>query len=163
MSSDLLEVGRIVKVHGLRGEILVELYSDFPDRLDPGSVLTRSDGGELVVETSRLHQGRWLIFFEGIRGREAAEALGRPTLLAERRVVEGALWIDDLIGCLVELPDGTSVGVVAGVEANPASDLLVLDSGALVPLTFVLEHEPSVKVVIDPPEGLLELASGGGL
>ena len=159
MTSDLLEVGRIVKVHGLRGEVLVELFSDFPDRLAPGSVLTRSDGGELVVASSRLHQGRWLVQFEGVAGREGAEALGRASLLAERREVPGAMWIDELEGCAVELSDGTQVGLVVAVEANPASDLLVLDTGALVPLRFVLTHEPSVRVVIDPPEGLLELGT----
>jgi 16S rRNA processing protein RimM len=159
MASDLLEVGRIVKVHGLKGEVLVELFSDFPDRLNPGSVLTRADGGELTVKSSRVHQGRWLVFFEGVSGREAAEALGRPTLLAERRDVPGAMWIDELEGCVVALEDGTEVGVVVAVEANPASDLLVLDSGALVPLRFVLSHDPKVRVVIDPPEGLLELGN----
>lgn len=159
MASDLLEVGRIVKVHGLRGEVLVELFSDFPDRLSAGSVLIRDDGGEMTVESSRLHQGRWLVSFRGVAGREAAEALGRPTLLAERREVPGAMWIDELEGCTVELEDGTVVGSVVAVEANPASDLLVLTTGALVPLRFVVSHEPRIRIVIDPPEGLLELGA----
>jgi 16S rRNA processing protein RimM len=161
VGADLLEVGRILRAHGLRGEVLVELLSDFPDRLSARSVLVRADDGtELVVERSRQHQGHWLVTFEGIDDRGGAEGLGRPLLLAERRSVPGAMWIDQLVGCVVELVDGTAVGSVVAVEANPASDLLVVDTGALVPLTFVIEHEPSRRVVIDPPAGLLELAEG---
>jgi 16S rRNA processing protein RimM len=64
--------------------------------------------------------------------------------------------VHELIGATAVLVDGTEVGTVDGVEANPASDLLVLDSGALVPVVFVTAHEPG-RVTIDPPEGLLDL------
>ena len=52
--------------------------------------------------------------------------------------------------------DGVERGRVVEVEENPASDILVLDSGALVPLTFVVEIEPNERIVIDAPEGLFE-------
>jgi len=157
MTPDLLEVGRIAKAHGLRGEVVVDLWSDLPERLDRGAAV-ETDEGVLVVASSRIHQGRYLVSFEGFANRSAAEGLAGLVLRGPPIEVPGAMWIRDLIGCAVELPDGTVVGRVAAVESNPASDLCVLDDGTLVPLTFVIEHDPGVRVVIDPPEGLLELA-----
>ena len=116
-----------------------------------------SDEGSLLVERSRLHQGRFLVFFEGVASREAAEGLKGLVLRAPRRELPGAMWIDELVGCRVELGDGSIVGRVAAVEANPASDLLVHEDGRLIPLRFVTTHEPATRVVIEPPEGLLEL------
>jgi 16S rRNA processing protein RimM len=71
-------------------------------------------------------------------------------------VDEGTFWVHELVGAAVALVDGTAVGVVTEVESNPASDLLVLDSGALVPIVFVVDHGPGT-VTIDPPEGLFDL------
>ena len=61
-----------------------------------------------------------------------------------------------MIGAVVRDRSGTDLGRVAAVEANPAHDLLVLDSGALVPMVFVVSHEHGV-VLVDPPEGLFDL------
>ena len=61
----------------------------------------------------------------------------------------------ELVGAQVLLADGTAVGTVVEVEANPASDLLVLDDGALVPVVFITAQAPG-RVTIDPPDGLLE-------
>jgi len=66
------------------------------------------------------------------------------------------IWIDQLFGAEVIDASGVSRGVVVDVEANPASDLMVLDNGALVPLTFVVALEANAKVEIDAPEGLFE-------
>ncbi len=158
MTDDLLEVGRITKAHGLRGEVVVVLWSDMVDRLDPGSELI-TDQGTLRVVSSRLHQGRHLVVFEGFTDRTAAEGLHSLELRAPHREVPGVMFIHELIGCAVERTDGTAVGTVAAVESNPASDLCVLEDGRLVPLTFVVTHEPGVRLVIDPPPGLLELGS----
>src|ERR671918_797104 len=65
------------------------------------------------------------------------------------------LWVHDLIGSEVVTVGGDAVGTCVAVVANPASDLLELDSGALVPVVFVVERAPG-RVTIDPPEGLLE-------
>jgi 16S rRNA processing protein RimM len=153
----VLEVGRITKAHGIKGEVLVELVTDRVERVAPGSVLTTGDGGKLVVVASRAHQGKWIVAFEGVPTRTDAEAMRGTVLLAEP--IEGAgdtLWVHELIGADVVEVDGTPRGTVESVLANPASDLLVLDGGALVPLAFVVGHEPG-RVVIDPPEGLFEL------
>lgn len=155
MTPDLLEVGRITKAHGLRGDVLVLLWSDVADRLAPGSVL-RVDDRELVVASSQVYQDRFLVHFVGVDDRTPAEGLRGKVLLAEPTEVEGELLVHELIGCEVVLPDGTVVGRVELVEANPASDLLVLEGGGLVPLTFLVEHTPNERIVIDPPAGLLD-------
>jgi 16S rRNA processing protein RimM len=69
---------------------------------------------------------------------------------------EGELWVHEVIGAEVRDRAGARIGRVDAVQANPAHDLLVLDTGALVPMVFVVEHAPGV-VVVDLPDGLLEL------
>jgi len=117
-----------------------------------------TDAGPLRVGGSRPHQHRWIVAFEGVGSREAAEDLRGTTLRAEPIADEdGALWVHRLIGAEVVSTDGRSWGPVASVEANPASDLLVLVGGGLVPTVFVVDESglPD-RLVIDPPEGLLE-------
>lgn len=150
-------MGRITKAHGVRGDVLVALSSDRTERLDPGSVLS-TDRGPLTVVRSSRHQDRWIVAFEEIPGREVAEAW-RGTVLRAEPIDDDdgkALWVHELIGATVALADGGVVGTIVEVEANPAADLLVLDSGALVPVVFVTDQRPG-RVTIDPPEGLLEL------
>ena len=152
----MLEVGRIVKAHGIRGEVIVDLVTNRPDlRLAPGSVLS-SDRGALEVLTSTPHQNRWIVAFRGIDDRNTAETYRDTVLRAEP--VEGdddTLWVHELIGSEVFDLEGRSYGPVEAVEANPASDLLVLSGDRLVPLVFVKTRLPG-RVVIDPPAGLLD-------
>ena len=143
----------MVKPHGLRGEVLVKLLTDRQERLEVGSVL-HSPGGRLEVRASRAHQGGFLVCFAGITSREAADGLRGAALSAPPLDDPGVLWVHRLIGAEVVGVDGTAYGPVVAVEANPASDLLVLEGGGLVPLRFVTDHAPGL-VVIDPPEGLL--------
>jgi len=151
-----LEIGRIGRAHGLRGEVSVTLSSERPERLAPGAILY-ADGRELVVEKARPHSGRWLVFFAGIGDRTAAEALLGVVLSGEPLPTEaGELWVHELIGAAVRDRAGHDLGPVLAVEANPASDLLVLDGDVLVPIAFVVEQGPGF-VVIDPPEGLLDV------
>jgi 16S rRNA processing protein RimM len=150
----LLEVGRVTRPHGLRGEVVVDLTTDRVERLTPGAVLS-SDAGDLTVAAARPHQHRWIVTFEGHAGREAAERLRGLALRAEALDDPDALWVHDLVGSDVVTVDGEVAGTCVAVVANPASDLLELDGGALVPVVFVVERTPG-RVVIDPPEGLLE-------
>jgi 16S rRNA processing protein RimM len=154
----LLEVGRITKPHGVRGDVLVALITDRTDRLDPGSVL-QTDRGPLTVVRSSRHQDRWIVQFEQFDDRSQVEDWRGVVLRAEpggAPVEDGAYWVHELVGAEVVLADGTAVGRVEEVESNPASDLLVLDGGQLVPVVFVTAQEPG-RITIDPPEGLLEL------
>ena len=140
----LLEVGRIVKAHGIRGEVAVRLTADIPERVTPGSVF-QTTRGPLTVERSKPFQQGYIIAFSGVTDRNEAELLrglilkGEPLDLDDDDVI----WIDDLFNALV-------------VEEYPASDLLVLVSGVLIPLTFVVEVEPNERFVVDAPEGLFE-------
>ena len=162
MTDARLEVGRIGKPHGLAGEVTAVFISQLSERTEPGATLYAGERA-LVIETSRPHRQGWIIRFEGFADRDAAETL-RGSVLSAPPAADGesadvaseALWVHELVGCEVVDRDGRSLGKVAEIEANPAHDLLVLDGGVLVPMPFVVEHEAG-RVVVDLPEGLLEL------
>ena len=143
-----------MKVHGLAGEVVVELWGD-ARRLDPGTAL-RSDAGVLEVVAARPHQGRHLVRFAGVDDRPGAERLRGLVLRAEPLEVPDVLWVHELVGAEVVTVAGRSLGTVVAVEANPASDLMVLEGGGLVPLRFVTRVEPATRVEVDVPEGLVD-------
>lgn len=152
----MLEVGSIVKPHGLRGEVIVALTTNREERVAPGAVL-RADGRELRVERSSPHRGRFIVSFEGVTGIDAAEELRDLRLFAPPIDDPGVLWVHEMIGARVEDVDGRRLGTVEAVQANPASDLLVLDSGALIPLRFVVNSDPGAVITVDVPAGLVDL------
>ena len=154
----LLEVGRIDKPHGVRGDVVVSLITTETSRVAVGSTLHAGDR-QLVVTASRPHQHRYVVTFEGVQGREGAEAVSGLVLRAEAVAdpADDDLWVHRLIGSRVVEPDGTDRGVVESVQDNPASDLLVLDTGALVPLRFLVERDAQDRLVVDVPVGLFEL------
>ncbi len=153
----LLEVGSVVKPHGLRGDVIVTLSTNRQERLAPGAVLAAGDGRQLEVVRSSPHHGRFIVTFDGVDGIDAAESLRGTALYARPLDDPDTLWVHELIGSRVEDGAGTVIGTVVEVEANPASDLLVLDGGALIPLRFVVGTEPGVRVVVELPAGLLDL------
>jgi 16S rRNA processing protein RimM len=158
----LLEVGRIEKAHGLRGDVIVKLTSNVESRLAVGSVLFADAAGarRLDVRAAQRHQHRWIVTFAGLTRREDADALHGTTLFAEPTGDDGdddPLWIHELIGASVREADGRDRGTVVAVIDNPASDLLELDSGALVPLRFVVDHDrPGALVTVEVPAGLFD-------
>jgi 16S rRNA processing protein RimM len=163
-----LQVGRVIRPHGLRGEVLVEGVSNRPERFTAGSVLV-AGGREMVVLAGRPFGGpepagrpargkRWLVSFEGVIDRDGAEALRGAVLEGQPLdddLPEGEWWVHDLVGAEVVDLGGRLLGRVEAVEANPAHDLLVLEGGGLVPVVFVVETAPG-RVVVDPPAGLLD-------
>ncbi|MDZ4827563.1 MAG: ribosome maturation factor RimM [Actinomycetota bacterium] len=152
-----LEVGRVSKAHGLRGEVLVIPVTNQPERFDAGARLWL-DGREVTIVTSRASRDAFVVRFEGVADRDGAEAIRGLVLTAEPlgAAPEGEVWIHEVIGSEVRDRNGTVLGRVVSVEANPAHDLLVLDSGVLIPMVFVVEQMPGA-VVVDLPEGLLDL------
>ena len=157
---ELLKVGRVLRAHGLRGAVVVDLWTDRPERLDPGTVLASSRGSMLVESSRRLGgpKEHYLVHFESVGDRPAAEALAGLELSAEALEVPGTLWVHELVGCVVRDAAGLELGRVAAVESNPASDLLVLEAGGLIPVRFVTGHDPSGRTVdVDIPDGLLEV------
>ena len=149
-----LQVGHVGKAHGLQGEVNVRLTTDRVERVSPGSKLF-TDDAELVVTKARPHQKGFIVFFDGVTTREAAEALRGLSLYAHAIEDPQTIWVHDLIGAQIRETDGTERGTVEAVQENPASDLLVTSEGALVPLTFLVERIEGV-LVIDPPAGLFE-------
>ena len=153
----MLAVGRIVKPHGLRGEVIVALTTNRDERVAAGSVLRDRHGTAFRVTSSSAHHGRFIVTFDGVEGIDAAQALRDTELFAPPIDDPEALWVHELVGADVVDRTGSVLGVVESVQENPASDLLVLEGGALIPLRFVVGLEPGVRVTVDVPDGLLDL------
>ncbi|MEZ5410772.1 MAG: ribosome maturation factor RimM [Acidimicrobiales bacterium] len=155
-AGDLLEVGRITRPHGLKGGVVVDLVTDrVAERTAPGAVLWAGER-RLEVVTAQPHQGsKWLVAFAGVTSREEADRLHGRVLRAEPIDDPDALFVHELIGRTVVDQHGKAHGPVVSVVANPASDLLELADGRLVPMVFVTgsaDDEVSVTV----PAGLLD-------
>ncbi|MFC5221308.1 ribosome maturation factor RimM [Bifidobacterium leontopitheci] len=183
---ELLRVCRIGRAQGLKGEVNVYLFTDEPEyRFAPDSVLYTRDGGEeYVVEHARTHNNRWIVKFDRLGDRNAAEAVNGLELFGEPddpedMLEEDAWYPKDLVGLEARLADGNGLGlpdgqvvgkvvdVIDGAQsllkirlANPVRDEAtgeVTESTALVP--FVDELVPD----IDLEEGYLTIDSPGGL
>ena len=154
----LLEVGHIRRAHGLRGDVFVQLLSDSDVRVATGSEFF-ADGERLVVESSRVaSNGRRIVKFAQIPDRTAAEKYANRALRGRPIDDPDALWVHEMIGRLVVEIDGTTRGVCVAVLANPAADLLELDTGALVPSNFVVSLGDET-ITVDTPDGLFDLDS----
>jgi 16S rRNA processing protein RimM len=151
----LLKVGRIDKAHGLRGEVLVSLSTNRDERVAPGTILTLEGGRELTILHSVPMGHRFIVAFDGVLDRNTAELIAHRDLYAEPLEDPEALWVHELIGKRVIDQDDVDRGVIEAVQENPASDLLVLESGALVPLRFVVSTSDDV-LRVDVPDGLFE-------
>ncbi|QKV92323.1 ribosome maturation factor RimM [Streptomyces sp. NA02950] len=165
-----LVVARIGRAHGIKGEVTVEVRTDEPElRLAPGAVLATepASAGPLTIETGRVHSGRLLLRFEGIRDRTGAEGLRNILLIAEidpEEVPEDPeeFYDHQLIDLDVVTVDGTEVGRISEISHLPYHDLLIVrrPDGGEVMIPFVSEVVPEIdleaqRAVIDPPRGLL--------
>ncbi|MBD3009818.1 ribosome maturation factor RimM [Streptomyces sp. 5-10] len=168
-----LVVARIGRAHGIKGEVTVEVRTDEPElRLGPGAVLATepASAGPLTIESGRVHSGRLLLRFEGVRDRNAAEALRNTLLIAEVDPEElpedpEEFYDHQLIDLDVVTVDGTEVGRISEISHLPYQDLLIVKrpDGGEVMIPFVSEVVPEIdleaqRAVIDPPPGLLDEA-----
>jgi 16S rRNA processing protein RimM len=132
-----LVVGRIIKPHGTRGEMLVEVLSDFPDRFAPGSRLEAGDPEgrrtPLTVSATRNDRGRNLVSFAEVHDRDAAESLRGALLSIDRREAtplgEDTFYEWQLDGLEVVDEDGRRLGTFARVLEGGGGDLWVVDTG----------------------------------
>lgn len=166
-------VGRIARAHGLKGQVIVNLETDFPEaRFQPGAELFVERSGQvepLTVTTVRFHRERPVIGLRGIESIGDAEPLAGLELRVPRDALaalpQNVFYRHDLIGCRVETTSGETVGVVSNVEGTMAGSRLVVDGAGgeiLIPLAAEIcrEINPAAKrIVIDPPEGLIALNS----
>lgn len=160
-STEVLEVGRIGRPHGVRGAVHVTLGTDRSERLEPGAPLHDGKVWLTVSSARRVPGGSgrsavWIVQFDGVEDRTGAETLVGRVLSAEPIVDDDALWVHDLIGSRVVDADGVERGTCVAVIDNPAHDLLELDTGHLVPVVFVVDSADGVTRV-DVPEGLFDL------
>jgi 16S rRNA processing protein RimM len=169
-----LRVGRLLKAHGLKGAIKLELYTDSPnERFVPGAVFELQVpqespwfGKTVTVTELRWYNQAPVLFLDGINDRTGAESLIKAILLidaeTEKLPDEPDAWYDHRLVGLKALRDGVEVGEVVRVEHFPAQDLLIIKAGEReVMLPFVKAIVPSVDIkagtlVVTPPTGLFE-------
>ncbi|MDY0909490.1 ribosome maturation factor RimM [Microbacterium sp. CFBP9034] len=180
-----LRVGRLVKAHGLKGAIKLELYTDDPaGRFAPGATFTLQvpesspwHGKSLTVREFRWMNSHPVAFFDGVDDRDAAEELIRAILWIDQDTqsapAEEDAWFDHQLVGLDVVRDGQTVGRVIRVDHMPAQDLLIVrmsstDAHAearevLVPFVKAIVPEvdiPAGRVVVTPPPGLFEDLAG---
>jgi 16S rRNA processing protein RimM len=168
---DMAVVGRIARPHGIRGQVIVNPDTDFPEqRFRKGaSFWIRSSQGDerLTIGSVRFHGGRPVIGFERFERVEDVERLAGVELRVpeeELTALEpGLFYHHQLVGCVVEMPDGAVVGTVSRIEGGLGGSRLVVDGRRgeiLVPLATEICVDIDVgakRIRIEPPEGLLDL------
>lgn len=167
-------VGVIARAYGNRGEVIVKPESDFPqERFRPATrLLVKTRDGRirpLIIETVRFQKARPVVGFSGVETINDADALaGAELKVPESEITalpDRAFYQHDLVGCEVATRDGDMVGRVTAVEGPFGQNRLVVDREGrevLIPLIdtiCVAVDTISRRIVIDPPEGLLELNS----
>jgi len=150
----LVSLGRIAKAHGLRGDVIVNLWTDQLQRVEAPAIWT-VNGELMLLERSQPYQSNWLVHLKGVNSREAAEDLRGALIEAEALELEGVLWIHEMIGLPVFDLQDRLLGSVDSVIANPASDLLDLGADRLIPLSYVVDLRQGEAIVVDLPEGLI--------
>lgn len=169
-----LRVGRLVKAHGLKGALKLELYTDNPERrFVPGAEFTLQvpeaspwHGKSITVREYRVMNGNSVVFFEGVDDRDGAEGLVRAILWIDQEVDEPEenAWYDHQLVGLDVVREDEIIGKVARVEHLPAQDLLIVrtaGAGNEVMVPFVEAIVPAVdigagRVIVTPPAGLFE-------
>lgn len=153
----LLDVGRVGRPHGIRGDVFINLTTDRTERAAVGSRLLVGKQW-LTIQTSAASNGRWRVHFEGVDLRDSAGALTGKSMFAEPIDDPDVIWIHKLRGARVVDVAGTDRGTCVAVIDNPAADILELDNGALVPATFITSFDADQALItVDPPDGLFEL------
>ncbi|MEU9701840.1 ribosome maturation factor RimM [Streptomyces sp. NPDC047981] len=166
-----LVVARVGRAHGIKGEVTVEVRTDEPElRLSPGAVLLTDPAGTgpLTIEAGRVHSGRLLLRFEGVRDRTAAEALRNTLLIAdvdpdELPAEEDEYYDHQLMDLDVVLADGTEIGRITEISHLPSQDLFIVErpDGTELMIPFVEDIVTEIdleeqRAVIDPPPGLID-------
>ena len=169
-------VGRIARTHGIRGQVIVNLDTDFPEeRFQPGAELFIERNGAvepLKITTVRFHRERPVIGIDGVETMNDAEALAGCELRVPvdrlTPLPAGMYYRHDLVGCRVETTAGHPVGLVREVEGTLGGSRLVVDGPRgeiLIPLATEICTTIDVgakRIAIEPPDGLLNLNERSG-
>jgi len=169
-------VGRIARAHGIRGEVIVNPDTDFPERrFRVGARLFIRSAGEVravSVATARMQRGRPVVGFDGVATMNDAAALAGCELRVPDKDLEplpdGSYYRHDLVGCVVKTTDGRAIGPVVRVEGERGASRLVVDGASgevLIPLASEMCASIDIVarvIVVSPPDGLLELNAKRG-
>ena len=170
---ELVLVGRVARAHGNKGQVIVNLETDFPeDRFKVGEVvLVGASATPRALREVRFHQGRPIISLEGIETMDDAEALAGAELKvpAERLgpLPEGSFYHHDLLGCEVRDTADAPIGTVMAVEGTMEMSRLVVAGTrgeVLIPLVADICVDIDVarrRIVVNPPDGLIDLNETG--
>lgn len=166
---DLLLVGRVARAHGNKGQVIVNLETDFPEeRFRVGTeLIVGHEQQPRAIEGVRFHQGRPVVSLRGIETMDDAEALAGAELKILASEVpplpSGVFYRHDLVGCEVRDTAGQRIGRVTGVEGSLERSHLIVDGDrgeVLIPLVdgICTRVDPTEQViVVNPPPGLIDL------
>ena len=164
-----LVVGRIGRAHGVLGEATVQVQTDDPDvRFKVGAKLSLDNGKDLTIRSARWHNQILLLAFDGIIDRNQIEELRDQMISAEVDITSlspGEYHYQQLLGCQVFLQSDQLIGEVDEIVKLPGQDLLsVAKNGkkVLIPMVkkIIISIDVSAKkIVVDPPEGLLDVTN----
>jgi 16S rRNA processing protein RimM len=169
--ASMVQVGRVLRPHGLRGQVSVASETDFgSERFAPGAKVWRESSGTLTTLTvteSHPQADRWVVGFEGVTTVEDADTLRGVELRipedARMELGPGEYYLYDLVGCEVRTTTGLEIGKVQSVYTGAGGALLGVDrNGAEVLVPMVKSMCPEIdvaarRIIVDPPEGLLEV------
>jgi 16S rRNA processing protein RimM len=158
-----IEIGRISRVHGIRGEVVIVTHDAASDVLDRLATVWVGGVERGVVRARNTHRG-WLVQLAEIATRNDAEALRGQLVEVDRAVLglgDDDVLLDDLVGCRVQRADGTPWGTIAAVESGMQDRLVIHDGDVERQLPLVDEFVTSIDVeagvvTVDPPDGLPE-------
>jgi 16S rRNA processing protein RimM len=165
---DWLIVGRAGKPHGVHGDVLVEIITDFPERLTDGMTFgVGDDSGPSEfheVFKIRFHKRRWLLSVCDLRDRDAAETWrGRYLYLPEQaldELPEGFYYEHHLVGLACRSRQGAELGEVTGVDQGPGQRRLIVRRGRR---EFLVPYVPEIVVDVDLDQGIVTLDAPPGL
>ena len=154
-SDQLLEIGRIGKPHGLRGELVVSLTTNVASRIKIGAEVFLESKKKYLITDSKPYKNNFLVSLSGIENRTEAENLTGEPLFAQPLEDPDIKWAHELIGKSVIDNEGKHRGLIVEILANPASDLLVLEDETLIPFVLLKEIIDN-EVYVDTPKGIFQ-------
>lgn len=167
--SDLVAIARIAKPRGLKGEVIADILTDFPERFDGLktviAVMPDESRRELTLENHWFQSGRMVLKFVGVNSIEDGETLRNAEICVPEtdavELEEGEYFDWQLAGCRVVTVSGEEIGKVRELMRTGATEILVVEGEKeyLIPFAEAICTEVDIEngvILIDPPEGLLE-------
>ena len=163
MRNEILELGKVVNTHGIRGEIKVQPWCDDPEIFDELEYIYIGDKRYDILK-SRLHKNCEIIALDGVNNINEAELLRNKVVTIEREMLgelpEGTYYIADLEGLEVKTVDGQVLGTIDEVIKTGSNDVYVLNNPGKKPILIPVIEQVVKEVNIDDGFVLVELMEG---